>query len=149
MHNILTLAQVPTLALTLRNDTNGIKVLVALLSLSNRGVHQTALLLAAGILAFPGTPKPVGHAQFKLAMQLLEQLHLDTEINRKLRKSAKGICADYDITRPSNLARQQDVAQRKKDGKTYIGPRMVGTKQKLNGVNRLIVSSAQARCQRV
>ena len=149
MHNILTLAQVPTLAQTLRTNKHGHAILVGFLNLSKNNIHQTALLLAAGVLAFPTDVHPHVHPQFKLAMQLLKQLHLDTEINRKLRKSAKGICADYDITRPSNLARQQEVAQRQKEGKVYIGPRMVGTKQKLNGVNRLIVSSAQAMCQRV
>lgn len=147
MQNILTLGQVPKQALYLREQKGAVQILAGLLKAATGDRHQTALLLAAGILAFPGTPKPTKHPEFLLAMQLLEQLHEQNLINRKLRKSPKGCCQDYDIPRPSDEARRQASAQRQAEGKTYVGPRAVGVRAARRGVQRLVVSVGQALVQ--
>lgn len=147
MKNILTLAMVPNQALILRQTKGNVQILAGLLNLAHGDVHQTALLLAVGILVFPGTPKPVNHPQFELAMQLLKDLHETNQINRKLRKTPKGMCADYEISRPSDEARKQYSEQRSREGKTYIGPRSVGTRAARRGVQRLVVSVGQALIQ--
>lgn len=147
MKNLLTLGMVPTQALFIRQEKMGVQILGACLKSCAGDTHQTALLLAAGILAFPGTPKPLNHPQYALAMTLLKELHETNQINRRLRKTPKGLCADYDISRPSDLARKQSQEERAKEGKSYLGPRAVGMKAARRGVQRLIVSSAQAMCQ--
>ena len=147
MKNLLTLGMVPSQALFLRQEKQGIKILGTCLKVCAGDTHQTALLLAAGILAFPGTPKPVNHPQYALAMTLLKQLHETNQINRRLRKTPKGLCADYDISRPSDAARRQATEAREKEGKIYHGVRSPGIKGFRRGVQRLIVSSAQALCQ--
>ena len=144
MKNILTLGQVPHMAQTLGQYPNFLPVFM---KMAGDDPHQLALVLAAAMMAFPNAPKPETHPQFKLANKLLEQLQLEGVINLQLRETPKGLCADYDITRPSDEARKQYAEARAQEGKTYMGPRAVGMRAARRGVQRTIVSVGQALCQ--
>lgn len=144
MRNILTLGQVPHMAQTLAQYPNFLPVFM---KMAGDDKHQLALVLASAMMAFPNAPKPENHPQFSLAKKLLDQLQLEGVNNLQLQKTPDGMCADYDISRPSDEARKQYAEARAREGKTYIGPRAVGVRKARRGVQRLIVSVGQALCQ--